>query len=1272
LILDLNKRLILANTQKDQADAVVQAATTNVTDVSLAATAADTVRRAAMDTKLDLQNKYLAKSEQENKKILDAALQPLLDQQQQTTAAETLRVAAVEAARAAAQDAETARVAAEVALARQVAFNVEAARYTIEFNANAKHVKALAEVARVAAEVEAVRAAAEVEVASVENVLIMDTQEANSIAVAVKLALDQATATANAAQVAAQAEVARVAAVVDGARLAAETEAARIATEIKSKIPADADAAAVEAARVAAQLVAASVAADIHTTRFAAEVASARVAAEVDTARVAAEVEAKRLEIEHETTRLAVEVVVEYKRLDAEETGIRVAFVANASHHAATLQNLYLVAVETAAVAEAACVAAQVNIALVTADAEAARLAADYTALCIATAADSDFDAAATALTVACLQINIERMKNPGNEATYDKRIQDANRQSHDTSVTVTTEIAAAHLLALKEAARVATFVASKLIAQQNEFNALKTTAKDTENAAQDALQKATKAEADATEARENTIGLAQVQHDKRDRETRAIDVATSAADAAREAADEAVRDADLAAKNVAAEVVRAAAAAADLESIRVSAETAAEDVLVKAAEEEVRLKAVAQEALAKTEAAAAAASAAVASAAAVDTSGLDAEAAKLAADSLRIAKVIEKVDTEMAKQITVLTKAFDKKMRLKGENNRDDIATCTDMNKKNQELHPRLDENIRDDARLAAAHVKCQQELAIMTSNLKALQTISSTAKEEYEDEPCNLHLYTEAAANCKKIGREISGFQGKLEAAQKESENATRSFESTKKRVDDGETRLKTQLTELKKQAATTSGDSELMHTACSEKVTALDKLCKDITLQDDANLYKNTLQYRIAVAEEEFAKAAHDKDTRHVDTIAQYESSIIKAMDETRKIRNANVFDKRTAATDEELRFKKYLEREEEAFADSAKKTISANETKAESARRFVEHQKKEMKVHEDLLDEIFNQHPSDKPLQDTGSRTDKKDMDRIAAKKTQVQKEDEEYKELEENTRRAKAELQKCQDAHGKALSHTSEIKNAENPQQKDIDEAEFAEKATREAHERARKAYFDAFSSQIASPTGRRLSHAKQIADKDRRHHTLSPNSEPDSDKVHAAFVSSILSLARTLVERVYPPTPTDPARTRQAFARHARADPRIAASVAHGGLHALCARIAHIAELADTLPSVAALRFVLEIPENSRLVERATAPRPSGSPYAARAVQAPDHKNIAAIRECLHKTKLQHVRRNAEAFLTIDLQHTPEVGDFEEISDEERMQWAKQQFGEHV
>jgi len=171
--------------------------------------------------------------------------------------------------------------------------------------------------------------------------------------------------------------------------------------------------------------------------------------------------------------------------------------------------------------------------------------------------------------------------------------------------------------------------------------------------------------------------------------------------------------------------------------------------------------------------------------------------------------------------------------------------------------------------------------------------------------------------------------------------------------------------------------------------------------------------------------------------------------------------------------------------------------------------------------------------------------------------------------------------------------------------------------------------------------------------------------------VHAAFISSILSLAIALVERVYPPTPADPARTRPAFARHARADPRIAASVAHAELHALCARIAHIAELAHAanLPHVAALRFVLEIPENSRLVSRATAPRPSGSPYAARAVQAPDHKNIVAIRECLHKTKLQHVRRDAEAFLKLALQHRLGTS---ESDDSDWLQYEKQHAREQV
>lgn len=62
------------------------------------------MRRATKATQHDLEKQFLVETEQENKKILDAQVQPLLDIKARTTVAEQDRVAAVEVARVAAHD----------------------------------------------------------------------------------------------------------------------------------------------------------------------------------------------------------------------------------------------------------------------------------------------------------------------------------------------------------------------------------------------------------------------------------------------------------------------------------------------------------------------------------------------------------------------------------------------------------------------------------------------------------------------------------------------------------------------------------------------------------------------------------------------------------------------------------------------------------------------------------------------------------------------------------------------------------------------------------------------------------------------------------------------------------------------------------------------------------------------------------------------------------------------------------------------------------------
>lgn len=131
----------------------------------------------------------------------------------------------------------------------------------------------------------------------------------------------------------------------------------------------------------------------------------------------------------------------------------------------------------------------------------------------------------------------------------------------------------------------------------------------------------------------------------------------------------------------------------------------------------------------------------------------------------------------------------------------------------------------------------------------------------------------------------------------------------------------------------------------------------------------------------------------------------------------------------------------------------------------------------------------------------------------------------------------------------------------------------------------------------------------------------------------------MLDFAARLLPLVYPPTRAVPWRARPAVARYAHAD---RARTAGGSLelHALCARIAHIAWLvheSDNFEPFAAHRFLIEVPENSRLLLRAVSPMPHNSLYAARAAPSREHKNSAAIRECLSRSSLAPLRACAAA-----------------------------------
>jgi hypothetical protein len=158
-----------------------------------------------------------------------------------------------------------------------------------------------------------------------------------------------------------------------------------------------------------------------------------------------------------------------------------------------------------------------------------------------------------------------------------------------------------------------------------------------------------------------------------------------------------------------------------------------------------------------------------------------------------------------------------------------------------------------------------------------------------------------------------------------------------------------------------------------------------------------------------------------------------------------------------------------------------------------------------------------------------------------------------------------------------------------------------------------------------------------------QHAVVTPNDFDKSQTPHApppcSFKLQMLDFAARLLPLVYPPTRAPAWLARPAVARYAHPD---RARTAGGSLelHALCARVAHIAllvHLGNQLEPLAAHRLVVEVPENSRLLLRALSPLPHHSLYAARAAPSREHKNSVSIRECLSRSSLAPLRACAAA-----------------------------------
>ena len=122
-----------------------------------------------------------------------------------------------------------------------------------------------------------------------------------------------------------------------------------------------------------------------------------------------------------------------------------------------------------------------------------------------------------------------------------------------------------------------------------------------------------------------------------------------------------------------------------------------------------------------------------------------------------------------------------------------------------------------------------------------------------------------------------------------------------------------------------------------------------------------------------------------------------------------------------------------------------------------------------------------------------------------------------------------------------------------------------------------------------------------------------------------AFAPYIAAFANKLSSLAFPPTPTEPwhanttqkqnTKTPQTHTKRAHAPPSPFLSI-------LCARVAHIAVVAESHDTLAALRFALEITPTSPLVARALAPAPSA---------ALEHPAINALRACFCDASLRQL-----------------------------------------
>ena len=143
-------------------------------------------------------------------------------------------------------------------------------------------------------------------------------------------------------------------------------------------------------------------------------------------------------------------------------------------------------------------------------------------------------------------------------------------------------------------------------------------------------------------------------------------------------------------------------------------------------------------------------------------------------------------------------------------------------------------------------------------------------------------------------------------------------------------------------------------------------------------------------------------------------------------------------------------------------------------------------------------------------------------------------------------------------------------------------------------------------------------------------HSLSP---PPA----CSFKQSFLAFAARLLGLVYPPVPAKAWLDRPPVARYAHPDR--AGSAGSLELHALCARVAHIAfvvQISEKFEPLAAQRFLVELPENARLLVLAVSALPAATLYAARAAPSREHPNAAAIRACLSRASLAPLRACAE------------------------------------